>query len=238
MRLAQLREILEVPDGEGSVQARGELVPTAFVSAVLGLPPGPARFALVIEASPRAALRVEALHGIVDLADAEVFQLPARTPVPQPSPFAGALVTRGLVALELAVGALGFAPLRPAEDPAAAPPSMSAGEERELRFRRGGRVFAVPLSVLVQVVEGAALAPVPLTPPSHRGLLYHARSLHPVVDVAALYGDAAAGEGRAVVLLDVGGAGVGVVADAVLGVGPPPGDGPVLRPPWDALFAG
>jgi hypothetical protein len=40
-----------------------------------------------------------------------------------------------------------------------------------------------------------------------------------------------------VLLVDAGGAGVGVVADRVLGVGDPR-DGGVVRPPWDAVFAG
>ena len=45
-----------------------------------------------------------------------MFQLPARTLLPQPSPFAGAIVARGELALELAVSTLGFAPLEPAEE--------------------------------------------------------------------------------------------------------------------------
>jgi hypothetical protein len=86
----------------------------------------------------------------------------------------------------------------------------------------------------VQVLEGPKVAPVPLTPPSHRGLLYHGRALHPVVDVAVLYGEPAAPI-RTVLLLDAGGAGAGVAADRIIGVGEV-GEG-VVRPPWDAVFA-
>jgi chemotaxis signal transduction protein len=236
LRLSHLREVVEVGAGEGEVVVRGESLPVAFVSTVLGLAGGAAPLALVTEGAPRAALRVDRVHGIVDLAEAEVFQIPARTPLPQPPPFAGAVVARGEIALELALGTLGFAPLEPAvEGP---PPAADLGPpaERELRFARNGRVFGVPLSLLVQVLEAPRIAPVPLTPPSHRGLLYHGRALHPVHDLAVLLGDGAPPAGETVLLLDAGGAGVGVVADRVLGVGE--GGDDVLRPPWDAVFGG
>lgn len=234
LRLSHVREILAVAPDSGEVTVRGEPVPTAFVSTVLGVPAAGAGFALVTEGTARAALRVEALHGIVDLAEAEVFQLPARTLLPQPSPFAGAIVARGELALELAVSTLGFAPLEPAEELPEPPPDMTQGAERELRFARAGRIYAVPLSLLVQILEAPRVAAVPLTPPSHRGLLHHGRALHPVVDVAVLYGDAPAGEARTVLLVDAGGTGVGVAADRVLGVAE--GDADVTRPPWDAVF--
>ncbi len=235
LRLAHVREILAVPPDAGEVSVRGEPVPTAFVSTVLGLPAGGSGFALVTEGTARVALRVEALHGIVDLAEAEVFQLPARTPLPQPAPFAGAIVARGELALELAVSTLGFAPLEPAEElPPPPDAGLRAGAERELRFARSGRTYAVPLSMLVQILEAPRLAKVPLTPASHRGLLHHARALHPVVDVGVLYGDAPSAEGRTVLLVDAGGAGVGVVADRVVGVAE--GGDEVTRPPWDAVF--
>jgi chemotaxis signal transduction protein len=258
LRLSHLREIVAVDAAAGEVTSRGEALPTAFVSTVLGLPAGASPFALLIEGTPRLALRVEALHGIVDLAAAEVFQLPARTPLPQPAPFSGAVVTGGEVALELAVATLGFAPLEPAAE-GPAPGADGVPADRELRFSRGGRAYAVPLSLLVQVLEEPRLATVPLTPPSHRGLLYHGRALHPVVDLAVVYGgeDAPsvrgqAGRGRpsplvnagaeprrehgVVLLVDAGGAGVGVVADRVLGAGE--GGDDVIRPPWDGLFGG
>jgi len=237
LRLSQVREIVEVPAGEGEVVARGEPLPSAYVSTVLGLAGGVARYALVTEATPRTALRVEALHGIIDLTTAEAFQLPAHTLVPQPSPYTGALVTKGDVALELAVTSLGFAPIQPAADAGEPPPSLGPWLEREVRFARGPLVFGVPMSMLVQVVEAPRLAPVPLTPPSHRGLLVHDRALHAVVDVAVLYGQPPAGGAARVLLIDAGGAGVGVVADRILGVGDGGPEEATLRPPWDALFA-
>jgi chemotaxis signal transduction protein len=238
LRLAQLREIRELQPGEGEVMARGEPVPTAWVSTVLGLPAGAARFALVTEDTPQTALRVEALHGIIDLADAEVFQLPAHTLVPSPSPFAGALVIKGEVALELAVSSLGFAPLAPAEDPTEPPPSLGPWPERELRFTRGPLTFGVPVSLVVAVSDAPSLAMVPLAPPSHRGLLYHGRSLHPVIDVGVFYGLAPSLIPPEVLLLDAGGADIGVVADKVLGLDRGREDDGVERPPWDTLFGG
>jgi chemotaxis signal transduction protein len=238
LRLAQLREIRELQPGEAEVIARGELVPTAWVSTVLGLPAGAARFALVTEDTPQTALRVEALHGIIDLADAEVFQLPAHTLVPQPSPFAGALVVKGEVALELAVSSLGFAPLAPSEDPADPPPSLGPWPERELRFRRGPLTFGVPVSLVVAVSDAPSLAMVPLAPPSHRGLLYHGRAIHPVIDVGVFFGLAPSIIPPEVLLLDAGGAAIGVVADKVLGLDRGREDDGVERPPWDTLFAG
>jgi len=232
VRLSHVREIVSAAEG-GEVISRGEAVPTAFLSTVLGLPAGPSPYALLTEGTPRAALRVEALHGIVDVAAAEWFQLPARTFLPQPSPFSGAVVTRGEVALELAVGSLGFAPLEPAEEPPAAVADLGASTELELLFARADQIYAVPLSLAVQVLERPRVARVPLAPPSHVGLLYHGRALHPVLDVAVLYGSTPGGPGRAVLLLDAGGAGVGVVADGVIGV--ESGLPEVVRPPWDAI---
>jgi chemotaxis signal transduction protein len=236
VRVSQLREIVQVAEGGGEVLSRGEPLPTAFVSTVLGLPAGPSPFALLTEGTPRAALRVEALHGIVDLGDAEVFQLPARTILPQPPPFAGAIFSRGEIALELSVATLGFAPLAPPLDRAAEPIDAAGGPglEREIRFVRCGSAWAVPLSLLVHVIEAPRIAPVPLTPPSHLGLLYHGRALHPVLDIALLRGELPGPPPRQVLLLDAGGTGIAVAADRVLGVGE--GDAAVLRPQWDTLF--
>jgi chemotaxis signal transduction protein len=236
LRLSQLREIVEVAASEGEVVKQGRPLPTAWVSTVLGLPGGPSRYALLTEDAPPVALRVETLHGIVDLGEAEVFQLPVHTLGPQPSPFAGALVVDGEVALELAVGSLGFAPLAPAEDPVEPPPSLGPWPERELRFSRGELVFGVPLSMVVAVREAPGLAHVPLAPPSHRGLLYHGRAIHPVIDVAVHFGRAPALIPAQVLVIDAGGATIGVVADRVLGLTRELDDGTVLRPPWDSLF--
>ena len=239
LRLSQVREVLAVPEEGGEVRVRGAAVPLLSLAVPLGLSGGPGTFAVVIESATPLALRVSELHGILDLAECEVFQLPARTLLPQPSPFQGAIVARRQIALEVAVSSLGWAPLQPAEDLPDPPPEPPAAEERELLFARDGRNFAVPLSLLVQVLEGARVFPVPLAPAAHRGLLYHERSIHPVFDVACLYRlPRSPEEARAVLLLDAGGDAVGVVADRVLGVGESGAAGEVIRPPWDAVFGG
>ncbi len=238
LRLSQVREIVAVPGEGGEIRVRGASLPALPVSVPLGLDAPLGEYALVTESSPPLALRVGLIHGIVDLARAEVFQLPARTLLPQPAPFQGAIVVNGEVALELAVGSLGWAPMEPASDRHGPPPELDSGAQRELHFCRAGRTLAVPLSLLVQVLESPRICPVPLTPPSHRGVLYHGRAIHPVFDVAALYGDTSpAAEARTVLLLDAAGTPLGVLADRVVGVGEARGGAAVVRPSWDALFA-
>jgi hypothetical protein len=238
LRLSQVREILEVGPGGGDVVARGESYPVAFVATVLGLHGADAPYALLTESNPRAALRVERVHGIVDLVDAEVFQIPARTRLPQPAPFAGAIVARGELSLELAAPAIGWEPLPPATDASDPPVDVGPTGERELVFVRGDRRYGVPMSNVVRIVERPRVAPVPLAPPSHLGLLYLARTLHPVIDIAVLQGDSPAPEVARVVIIDAGGAEVALVADRIERVGAAPDSEGVLRPAWDTLLAG
>lgn len=238
LRLSQVREILEVGAGGGDVVARGESYPVAFVATVLGLHGGDAPYALLTESNPRAALRVERVHGIVDLLEAEVFQIPARTRLPQPAPFASAIVAHGELSLELAAPAIGWEPLPPATDSAEPPADAGPTGERELVFVRGDRRYGVPMSNVVRIIEEPRVATVPLAPPSHLGLLYHARTLHPVVDLAVLQGNPPASRILRTVIVDAGGAEVALVADRVDRVGARPDSDGVLRPVWDTLLGG
>jgi chemotaxis signal transduction protein len=242
LRLSHVREILAVADPSTEVEVRGATVPVLPIGVALGLRAVQGTYVLISEANPPLALRVDTVHGIVDLSQAEVFQLPARTSLPQPPPFEGAVVVQGEIALDLSLSALGWAPIEPAPDMAEPPPDLGSSQERELWFSRAGRTYAVPLSLLVHVLEGPRIWPVPLTPPAHRGLLYHGRAIHPIFDVALLYGDrqpdeAARDQVPIALLLDAGGAPVGVLADRVLGVGEVGRQSEVVRPAWDALFA-
>ena len=222
LRVSHVREIVAVaPDG-GEVRARGEPIATAFVSTVLGLPGRPGALRDPDARGPRrAALRVEALHGIVDLAEAEFFQLPARTRLPQPPPFSGAVVAqRGARARARGRVARVRAHRAGRRSTASRPPDVGAAAGARAPLRAGRADLRRPaLAPRPGARARPRVAPVPLAPPSHRGLLYHGRALHPVLDVAVLYGDAAGRRSRTVLLLDAGGAGVGVVADRVLGVG-------------------
>ncbi len=241
LRLSYLRAVVEVGDapgdgeGEGELRVRDETLPCARVADLLGCPAGRAPYAILVEATPRAALRVEALHGFVDLGGAEFFQLPARTFLPSPAPFSGAIVWNGEIALELAVATLALSPRAPAPDRPAPAAEGGTPSDREIRFARGSRAFAVPLPLLVQVLDAPRIAPVPLAPPSHLGLLYQGRSLHPVLDVAALLGEPPGPPPRRALLLDAGGTAVAVAADRVLGPAEP--EGALLRPAWDAVLA-
>lgn len=242
LRLSHVREILALTEQATEIDVRGDTVPVLPIGVALGLRAVEGAYALLSQASPPVALRVDAIQGIVDLSQAEVFQLPVRTSLPQPSPFTGAVVVRGDIALDLSLPTLGWAPIEPAPELAEPPPELGRPFERELWFARAGRTYAVPLSLLVHVLESPRIWPVPLAPAAHRGLLYHGRAIHPIFDMALLYGDRLADdtdqdEDRMALLLDAGGAPVGVLADRVLGVGDPGSDNEVVRPAWDALFA-
>ena len=226
--LMAVREIVKLPADPGRP------VPDRSIGLAdaLGLAGDP-RFALVLADAAPSELRVDEMRGVGDLALAEVFRLPERSVAARPSPFAAAVWLGDLLHLELAPAALldsrpvAWRPLPEQQD---LPPA-----ERELIAERGGRAFAVPLSLVVQVIERARLSPVPLAPPGHRGLLHHGRALHSVWDVASLLGWPDSGKPEVILLLDAGGTTAGVLVDRVRGLAE--GDGPVRRPQWDALLA-
>ncbi|HTP27768.1 MAG TPA: chemotaxis protein CheW [Anaeromyxobacteraceae bacterium] len=237
LRLSHVREIISVAEDAPEVNFRGAPVPGLLVAMALGLPARPARFALVTEEIPGLALRVDNVHGIADLALAEVFKLPGRTFLPQPSPFQGAILFEGAIALELGVSTLGWAPIEPAGELSGPPPEMDFGLGREFLFARGKKVFAVPIQLLAQVVDRPVVFPVPLTPSAHRGLIYHGRAIHPVFDLSVLYGEPPAEGGANALLIEAGGTAIAALADRVL----PAGGGEaqdVCRPSWDLLFPG
>ena len=235
LRLSQVREIVAVVGDGAEAPLRGGAVPTLPVAVVLGLPAAPARFAIVTEASPPLALRVESVQGIVDLAGAEFFLLPARTTLPEPAPFQGAVVAGGELALELAVGALGWVPIEPAPELAGPPAELDFPTGRELVFQRRERTYAVPLQLVMQVLEGARVFPVPLTPAAHRGLVYHGRAIHSVFDLPVLYGEPPGDTPRLALLVEAGATAIAVLADRVLAAGESPPGG-VARPSWDLML--
>jgi chemotaxis signal transduction protein len=109
--------------------------------------------------------------------------------------------------------------------------------DRELLAERAGRVLAVPLQLVVQVVDPVQLFRVPLAPEGNRGLLHHGRAIHPAWDAAAIIGEPASGDPSVLLLLDAGGTTAGVLVDRVLGLSEGAGSTPVRRPPWDELLA-
>jgi chemotaxis signal transduction protein len=233
LRLPMVREILPVPPAAAEVEVRGSVYPAIPLALALGLDASPGGLAVLTEASPPVALRVDEVQGIVDLSQAEVFQLPARTLLPQPPPFQGVVVLEGRMWLELALTSAGWVPMAPAAAEWPQPPEQEFAQGRELVFERAGRRYAVPLSLLVRVVEAPSVFPVPLAPPAHRGLLYHERAIHPVFDLAALYGGAPAPGAAIALLVDAGGTAVAILGDRMAASGEVPD---VVRPAWDALF--
>jgi hypothetical protein len=227
--LATVREILPVgPDG-----ASGGPDGAVDLAASLGLR-GEPRFALLPSAAGMPVLLVDRMDGVGDLADAQAFRLPEGTVAADPSPFQSVLRFGGTLYLELAPASLGTMARRP---PRPAPPLAAlpfAG--RELLAERGGRVLAVPLPLVVHVVDPAPLFRVPLAPEGHRGILLHGRALHPAWDAAHLLGEGAGGDPRVLLLLDAGGTTAGVLVDRVRGFSEGAGDVPVRRPPWDQLL--
>lgn len=234
LRLSAVREVVPAPPGEVEVVVRGLRVAAVPLALALGLPAGPGTLGVVVETTPPAALRVDAVLGIADLAGAEVFRLPGRTVLPQPPPFLGAIVRDGEVALELDPGAAGWVALEPVPPPDERPAELDLAEGRELVFERAGVRYAVPVTLLTRVIDAPRISPVPLAPPAHRGLLFHERAIHPVFDLAALYGAGPAPGGAFVLLVDAGGTAAGFLADRVV-PGGAAGREPV-RPAFDAIF--
>jgi chemotaxis signal transduction protein len=218
------------------VKVRGVPVPALSVARALGLPEGASAFALLLERGAGDLLLVDEMRGVGDLADAEVFRLPARTVAVQPPPFTGAFLLRGALHLEIEPGSLRVPPPVPSPRPVPAYADLLPAE-RELLCERGGIPLAVPLGLLVQVVQAPRLYPVPLAPPGHRGVLYQGRALHPVFDAAAVLGDPEVGDPRVLLLLDAGGSTAGILVDRVRGSGDGQEGAPPRRPPWDELLS-
>jgi chemotaxis signal transduction protein len=228
--LATVREI--VPAGAGS--ERASLEGATGLAERLGLRGDP-RFALLFEGPGLPPLLVDRMDGVADLADAEAFRLPERTVAAEPSPFSSALRFGGVLHLELAPAALlTMRPLPPRALPSVPddPPA-----EREILAERAGQTLAVPLPLVVHVIDPVRLSPVPLAPEGLRGLLHHGRAIHPAWDAAHLLGGTPSGDPHVLLLLDAGGTTAGVLVDRVLGLSEGTGVGPVRRPPWDALLA-
>ncbi len=212
----------EIPEGS---------VPLAETLGLRGVP----RFALLLEDAGLPALLVDRMEGVADLADAEAFRLPDRTVAATPGPFSSALRFGEVLYLELVPAALGAMRRDPARPFAPSPDLPPA--ERELVAVRSGQALAVPLPLVVHVIDPVRLFPIPLSPEGLRGLLHHGRAVHPGWDAAAILGIPASGDPRVALLLDAGGTSAGILVDRVLGLSEGTGTTPVRRPPWDALLA-
>ena len=228
--LSTVREITAVGPASGHARPDGAV----DLAERLGLR-GEPRFALRFGSPGLPPLLVDATDGVADLADAEAFRLPERTVAATPSPFISALRFGGVLHLELAPAALLTLQRDPPRPVLSVPDQPPA--ERELLAERAGMALAVPLPLVVHVIDPVRLSPVPLAPDGLRGLLHHGRAIHPAWDAAALFGLPAPGDPHVLLLLDAGGTTAGVLVDRVLGLTEGTGAGPVRRPPWDVLLA-
>lgn len=230
MPLTTVREIVAFSSAEAPELPEGSIA----LAEALGLRGAP-RFVLLLEGAGLPALLVDRMEGVADLADADAFRLPDRTVAASPSPFSSALRFGGNLYLELVPVAL--CALRPdPRVPFAASPDLPPAE-RELVALRAGQALAVPLPLVVQVIDPVHVFPVPMSPGGLLGLLHHGRAIHPAWDAAAFLGLPPDGEPKVALLLDAGGTSAGVLVDRVLGLSEGTGSAPVRRPPWDVLLA-
>lgn len=225
-----MREIVPAGTGEGPGAPEGAVE----LAARLGLAGSP-RFALLPADAALPVLLVDKTEGVGDLAEAEAFRLPDGTVAASPSPFSSALRFGDALWLELAPAAL--ASMRRFPPRPAAPVPDQAPSGRELLAERGDLLLAVPLALVVHVIDPVRLFQVPLAPEGHRGILFHGRAIHPAWDAAHLLGGRGGGDPRVLLLLDAGGTTAGVLVDRVKGFSDGAGEGPVRRPPWDVLLA-
>lgn len=104
----------------------------------------------------------------------------------------------------------------------AAIPSAPAGAEWHLlHFTRAGAAYAIPVVAGAAVIPSRGLVPLPGVPDAIAGVIHHRGALYTVVEPAALLETAGgpAGPGQQVVLLDLPGGRVGILADRIAGTG-------------------
>ena len=101
-------------------------------------------------------------------------------------------------------------------------PRDSGGESLELlEFLLGKERYAVETAFVGEVFPPGEITPVPCTPPFVAGVVNLRGRIVPVVDLKILFGIRSAGEkrGARIVLLQSGGAEMGLLTDGVPGIG-------------------
>lgn len=189
------------------------------LSALLGgapeVRPG---MAVVVDVSPTLALRVHRVLEVADVARAPFFQLPPGMGEGLSLTTRGALLHGGLLFLELNAEAIPHTQGRIAAAPARPIYLVESPPERALVFDSEGRRYAVPLSLVSQVIPlASAFCPLPAAQGPVLGLLPHDQALYTVCSPAALLGDGLARE-PLVILMELAGQNVGISASNVLGV--------------------
>lgn len=122
--------------------------------------------------------------------------------------------------------------LRPSDDDGVA---AVEGEGQYLTFRLGSEVFAMGILAIKEIIEYGEVTPVPMMPPSIRGVINLRGSVLPVIDLAARFGRQAVEVTRrtciVIVEADIDGEqqDVGLIVDAVIAVTEITGD--EIEPP-------
>jgi chemotaxis signal transduction protein len=208
--------VLEVANPDpGGATLRGHH-PLVDLCQLLG---GPAETrpgtAVLLDTSPTLALRVKKVYGARDVAECPWLHVPRRL-IPTLEP-----AVRGLVNvddqlfLELDVEALA-AGVKP-------PPQVSVVEpfgaplSQGLVFETGGRLLALPLASVAQIVALSSRFCALVAPTAATGVILHQQQAWPVFSLAGLLGEPIPNESL-VVLTEVGGDGIGFTASRALGV--------------------
>jgi purine-binding chemotaxis protein CheW len=174
----------------GLVALDGRAVPVLTLD---GADPGP--FVLKFAGEP-AALAVDAIEGFAEAPDAEPLDLAA-----------------------LRAQALADASPRANAAPAAKPAPATGGEERALlEFALGGQRFALPLAQARAVIALPDLTPVPGADAIVRGLAPFGEGVLPVVELADLVGVAPSGPRARAIVVEIGGAPVGLAVEAPVAI--------------------
>lgn len=113
-------------------------------------------------------------------------------------------------------------PLRSLAAPAVA---AATAAERRLVVEVAGDYYGLALASAVEVLAPLPVGPVPTAPPAMIGLFAHRGRLYNLLDMAALLGSPrprtpGLPKGRLLVLEDIDGAAIALLADAVLGAAP------------------
>jgi hypothetical protein len=193
-------------------RVRAETGDGLSLAEVLGLPPVAPAAALDVEAFP-APLLVDRVIGAVDTSRSVPVRLPAASRDPG-ALFDRALLLDGELFLELQPERLAAgAPVRPSP-PAPGPLAPLPVPAVALVFPVGERRFAAPFGIVLGVLEGPRLHPVPRAPACHRGVTVHAGALVSVQDLPAALGEPPGPDGRYAVLVEGQAGAVGLVATA------------------------
>jgi chemotaxis signal transduction protein len=203
--LTSLRGVLEVKD----------------LSVLLGGSPEEGTgMVVVFDVSPTLAVRVRSVVEVVDVTHAPFFLLPSGLGGTLAALSRGAVLHKGRLYLELIAEALPHQPGELAHPPSHPVCLLEFPPERSLVFESQGRLFGLPLSQVLQVVQQEqSFSALPGSGGAVAGVFHHNQALWPVYSAPALLGASALPESF-FVLAEAAGRSLGLCASRALGVYP------------------